>query len=61
MLIIAKDKYVIDHTAEHCHVVFEPINLAMRELRVDMTHNDYVFLESLLREYFQQKRESNQI
>ena len=53
--------YVIGHTAEHCHVVFEPINLAMRELRVDAIHNNYVFLESLLREFLQQKRKSNQI
>ena len=53
--------HVIGHTAEHCHVVFEPINLARRDLRVDMIHNDHVFLESLLLEYFQKTQESNRI
>ena len=53
--------YIIGHTEEHCHIVFEPIDLPMPQLRVDMIHNDYVSQESLFSEFLQQKRESNQI
>ena len=53
--------HVIGHTAEHCHVVFEPVTLSMRDLHVDMIHNNHIILESRLLDYFQKQHESNQI
>ena len=53
--------YVIGHTAEHCHVVFEPVTLSVRSLHVDMIHNDHIILESKLLDYFQTQHESNHI
>ena len=47
--------YVIVHTAEHCRVVFEPLTLSVRNLHVDMIHNEHIIIESKLLYYFQKQ------